>query len=565
MKKVALLIGIDKYDDSNITRLKYAANDVISMGEKLQQDCNFDDVRLLTNLKGTKPTNFNIIRELEDIALEINSDDLFMFFFSGHGIENNEHAYFLTQDSFNDYPDTAFSFNRLKEIFQKISAKQRIVLIDACRNDPHAGKGVADNLMGNIFSKDLVTSVTETKNIEDSTTAIFTACSKGQRAYEWEKKQHGIFTYFMLKGLGGDAWNGGKLCFKDLVNYTSQKVKEWAEKAKKTQTPWYEEFGNYNPMILADKNSIKKREYNKPLKLLDKFEASEAICEIIKEKGSKKYFDQIWETNIKGWQKEEDNKKPEAQWLIGYCYQEGLKFEKNINYAINLYEKAAAQGCAMAINSLGECYYYGKGVNKDKIKAISLYKKASALGNPIAQNNLAFFYNNHKTLKNKAIKLVNEFGKQDYRGQIKFKEYNHRLFNGTNDEIEDYKLIENAAEIGYADAQIFIGNCYYKGRCVFTNKKNSFKWYKKAAEQGNDIAQFYLGIFYYYGDKIPIDKVEAEKWFRKSSEHGNPKAKIMLKYIEQPLHEKAYTIINKIYLISKEILGNRFKKVTKKK
>jgi len=463
MKKVALLIGIDEYTDSKITRLKYAANDVISMGEKLQQDCNFDYVRVLTNSEGTKS---NIIDELEKLKWKITPDDLFMFFFSGHGIEKNEHAYFLTQESRIKHPqNTGFSYDFLKIVSQEITVKQRIILIDACRNNPRSGKGNADNLMSKFISKDIVTSVTETKNVENMTAAIFTACSEGQRAYEWDEKEHGIFTYYMLEGIGGAAWKGDKLSFGDLVNYTQQKVKEWAKEEKISQIPWYKEIGDCNPMILADKNSvsIKKSSFIKP-KIKEKnyknsklqsdisFDYDEIIRGIINLNGSKKYLEQVCEGSIDVWQKEAENGNPKAQWLLGRCYEEGLGVEKNLIRAVKLYKKAAEQEFAVAQYELGCCYSIGKGICEDKN--------------------------------------------------------------------ESFKWIKAAAEQDYVVAQTILGSCFMDGEGTTINKTKAIKWIKKATDQGYALAESVLGDCFKYGQGVDVDKAEAFKWYKKAANQG---------------------------------------------
>ncbi len=55
---------------------------------------------------------------------------------------------------------------------------------------------------------------------------------------------------------------------------------------------------------------------------------------------------------------------------------------------LNLYEKAAAQGNAEALNRLGMIYEQGIGVPQDYGKAVEWYEKAAAQGDAAAQLNL---------------------------------------------------------------------------------------------------------------------------------------------------------------------------------
>ncbi len=51
------------------------------------------------------------------------------------------------------------------------------------------------------------------------------------------------------------------------------------------------------------------------------------------------------------------------------------------------------------------------------------------------------------------------------------------------------------AKQGDADAQIFLGGMYAKGRGVPQDYKAAIKWYTFAAEQGDPTGQIYLGIY----------------------------------------------------------------------
>lgn len=83
------------------------------------------------------------------------------------------------------------------------------------------------------------------------------------------------------------------------------------------------------------------------------------------------------------------------------------------------------------------------------------------------------------------------------------------------------KWIQNAAEMGNAKAQFYLGSFYYVGDGVTKDVHEAEKWIRKAAEQGDMEAQYYLGIMYYNGDSVEKDDVMAAKWFQKSAEQGN--------------------------------------------
>jgi TPR repeat protein len=84
------------------------------------------------------------------------------------------------------------------------------------------------------------------------------------------------------------------------------------------------------------------------------------------------------------------------------------------------------------------------------------------------------------------------------------------------------------AEKGNANAQAYLGYCYYHGESVPKNVGEAVKWWRKAAEQGDAVAQRNLGICYEHGNGLRKDKAEAMKWYRMAAEKGHAVAQYNL-------------------------------------
>ena len=104
MKKYALVIGVENYIDKSISPLRYASADASAVSERLQQICGFDSVTLLADKSDEEPLLVNIITALGDISHELQREDMFLFFFAGHGIEKDGHGYLLARDSLQAFP-----------------------------------------------------------------------------------------------------------------------------------------------------------------------------------------------------------------------------------------------------------------------------------------------------------------------------------------------------------------------------------------------------------------------------------------------------------------------------
>jgi len=81
------------------------------------------------------------------------------------------------------------------------------------------------------------------------------------------------------------------------------------------------------------------------------------------------------------------------------------------------------------------------------------------------------------------------------------------------------------AQLGNADAQLFLGRMYMMGEGVPKDSTQALKWFKASAAQGNADAQFFVGSTYL----MPRKNVsEGVKWLRLSAEQGNQDAQWLL-------------------------------------
>ena len=93
---------------------------------------------------------------------------------------------------------------------------------------------------------------------------------------------------------------------------------------------------------------------------------------------------------------------------------------------------------------------------------------------------------------------------------------------------EAVKWYRQAAQQGLAEAQYNLGNCYCFGEGVTQNHTEAVKWYRKAAEQGLASAQCNLGVCYDKGEGVAQNYTEAVKWYRKAAEQGHAGAQYCL-------------------------------------
>jgi TPR repeat protein len=147
----------------------------------------------------------------------------------------------------------------------------------------------------------------------------------------------------------------------------------------------------------------------------------------------------------------------EAQFNLGFCYDDGRGVKKDYGEAVKWYRKAAEQNYAPAEFNLGYCYANGQGVRKDKEEAVNWFRKAAEQNYAPAQSNLGCCYDNGRGVAKDAVEAV--------------------------------KWYRKAAGQGHPEAQLNLGYCYANGQGVERNTVEAYAWFSMAAKADPDAAE----------------------------------------------------------------------------
>jgi Caspase domain len=218
-KRYALLVGVREYAHTKLPSLRYSENDVVELATVLQPAGY--SVILLCDSVGKQapdraPTRSNIEAHLKAILEKCKPGDTIVIAFAGHGVqfEGQKDAYFCPADArpFADETATLVSLKAVYDRMERSFAGVKVLLVDACRDDPGANRGVRG-----------INADTAPRPPE-GVAALF-SCRAGERAFEHEKYKHGVFFYHLLKGLRGEAKNSrGSVTFGSLVEYVQDAV-----------------------------------------------------------------------------------------------------------------------------------------------------------------------------------------------------------------------------------------------------------------------------------------------------------------------------------------------------
>src|SRR5262249_30362243 len=127
-------------------------------------------------------------------------DDVVLVAFAGHGVQfkGDKEPYFCPMDAKVSDPATLIALNEVYQELSECRAGLKLLLVDACRNDPLAKNARRGEVN--------LESVTRPQDREPpGGVAAFFSCSAGEEAYEHEDLRHGVFFHFVIEGLRGAA------------------------------------------------------------------------------------------------------------------------------------------------------------------------------------------------------------------------------------------------------------------------------------------------------------------------------------------------------------------------
>ncbi|WP_367388097.1 caspase family protein [Lewinella sp. LCG006] len=222
-----LTIGINQYKNPRYN-LNYAAADAESFRAALVKGMMPITSQVKTyQLSDAQADRANIITILEQVQQAARPQDIFVFYYAGHGVMNEGAQkdfylvpYDVTQLYGNDeaLAQRGISAHEMKALAAKIAAQKQLYILDACQS---AGALEALATRGAAEEKAIAQLARATG------THWLTSSGSEQFATEFDQLGHGVFTYALLQGLSGKADSGdGRVTVNELKAYLETQVPE---------------------------------------------------------------------------------------------------------------------------------------------------------------------------------------------------------------------------------------------------------------------------------------------------------------------------------------------------
>jgi TPR repeat protein len=513
---------------------------------------------------------------LRDFKRKADVADVALVYYAGHGIELDGENWLLPVDArLEDPADVLVEGVALQTLmhFLRGARKLRIVILDACRDNPFA--------MRLASTRGFKRGLTPVEGLIRGTIVAYSA-SAGQAAADGEPGENspfakalanrlvepGLEVRFMFAHVRDDVlsqvptqepWIGTSLSAEEIVfvQPTSRRGEEAAAftaAAKRWTVAAWSEFlkrypdGEYR--LPAQQALASLKPTAPPIKwamraVEDPVSKARAALhaldpeELNVQEGAVLVAKVLAASSREGIIRLAADGDARAQFLAARAYYTGQSgFPVDHVEAVRLLKLASASGLPAAHSSLGLMYDNGfGGLPSDKVEAVRLYKLAAAGGNARGQVNLGVMYSTGSgglmrdpTEAARLYSLAAARGSPAGQGNLGSLYYNGR--GGLpKDEKQAERLFRLAAANGEAGAQANLGMMYEEGRASLgKNIEEAVRLYKLSAEQGNSAGQANLASAYEKGiGGVKKDLAEAIRLYRLAARQDSLWAQAQLK------------------------------------
>jgi hypothetical protein len=228
----AFMIGINNYKDA--LPLKYCRQDVIDLAKAFKESLGFQNIyQFLEEDTPLKPDGDTIFAQLEDIRGKVGADDLFVFYFSGHGVYVNEEDVLISAGCpLSAAGKRGMKIGDIADSIKRLECKNTVMFIDACRDAVPGAKG------GDAGSSSTPSIGEQSKTVlSDAGIIGFFSCDPKERSFEIPKLEHGSFTACLIQAINDAAAES----VSELVDYLRDSVPKINKKYgtdTRTQQPY---------------------------------------------------------------------------------------------------------------------------------------------------------------------------------------------------------------------------------------------------------------------------------------------------------------------------------------
>ncbi len=221
-KAIGIVMGVGQFREPGIARVKYAARDAEVMARYLKVISGIPSERIRA-LVDTQAFKRDLVEALEEwLPEQVDPATVVYISIMGRGVvePTTGAVSIMPFDGTANSGASLYSLRRLQESLAKLPIQQAVVMLDLSL-DPAPGREIGGT-------------ITPLWGSEDNGNAkiMWMIGNRAvQQAHSYDSGQHGLFTYYLLKGLGGsaDLDKNGMILTGELCAYTKWQVLKTAQ------------------------------------------------------------------------------------------------------------------------------------------------------------------------------------------------------------------------------------------------------------------------------------------------------------------------------------------------
>jgi hypothetical protein len=196
----AIVIGINR---GGSTPSRYCVKDALALAKTLRERCGYASTSLFVMTDGpgsrNRPSRNNILETARQWAERAGECDTLIFYFSGQGVGIEDKGYLVPADADLSggppQPDRLIALADLRKVLQSSKTSRRVMVLDVCRVGQE--KDGTPRIMSAALEQALKT--------DCQGMATLVGCQSDETSLDASWYKHGLFSYWLIQGLGGAA------------------------------------------------------------------------------------------------------------------------------------------------------------------------------------------------------------------------------------------------------------------------------------------------------------------------------------------------------------------------
>lgn len=258
----AVVVGVSEHRDPSLN-LRYPRKDAEAFYRWLTETARVpkDQVQVLLD---SQATLVEVRLALDWLRRRADEDDLVIFFFAGHGYQGTDlppgdekdglDEYFVLHDTRRDAVEaTALRDDEFGVFLDQVLSRHVLVVFDSC----HAGGGEREVRGLPRGARPVGETLDIWGDFSLEGKIVLAAAKEEQLSYENAELGQGVFTHFLLRGLGGEADENkdGKVTVQEVYAYVSREVPRYVrERMGGMQEPQL--LGRGTPQVVLAKANL---------------------------------------------------------------------------------------------------------------------------------------------------------------------------------------------------------------------------------------------------------------------------------------------------------------------